>query len=141
MSSLIARVVRGVKNDFKSARKLNTPWWGWLGFLVAGGLAAWVSIDGGYASAGRMTLFALLALGYAVFVKWTLRRYAWFWIAMVILTALQVPLIAFFARTTAQYSGPSIFVGLLGGIDYVVMLVILNVLEQFLKKPKLEKNR
>ena len=68
-------------------------------------------------------------------MRWKLKRHVWFWITMVILVALHVPLILF-VPWTAKWV-PVIVIIPIGIADLVAMLAIVSVVRKFVgdRKP------
>jgi hypothetical protein len=123
-----------IKGDIKAARKIRLPWWGLLCLGIGSFLTAWL-----FDHLRRFDLMlpiinGILILGFAIAVKWKLRRYAWFWGTMTILAALHVPLILLVPWTTKWV--PAIAIGLIDSADLIVMLAILSVVGKYMEGPK-----
>lgn len=138
MSSLIERTLRGVQRDLKVARRIqlsSIPWWGWLAIILSVFIIGFSSYSTPYWPVTRILIFAVFALSFTIVLKWPLRRCSWFWTTLTVLIVLHVPLIAIVSRATEHFTGPSIVIGGLGILDLYIMLTVLNLVEQFLKKP------
>ena len=72
-------------------------------------------------------------LGFAIAVKWRLRRRAWFWITITILAALHVPLILFVPWTPKWV--PAIAIAAIDSADLIAMLAILSVVGKLVEGP------
>jgi hypothetical protein len=119
-------VVNDVKNDLRAINKMHLPWWGLL--CVMGGMLpiCWLFIN----KLGRLDLVwptagSAIVLTFAIAVKRTLRRSAWFWITMTIIAAFHVLLILFVAWTSKWV--PAIVAAAIGSADLIVILAVLSV--------------
>lgn len=123
-----------IKGDIKAAKKIRLPWWGVLGLILGSVPIYWL-----FDHLGRLN-FALPALncvgiiGFAIAVKWKLRRFAWFWGTMTILVALHVPLVLFVPWTTKWI--PALLIAAIDSADLIVMLAILTIVGKFMSGPK-----
>lgn len=75
-------------------------------------------------------MIILGVLGLVIRFKWNLRRQAWFWIAMVVIFGLHVPLILFFPWTTGWVPAMALTVG--ATADFCLILWILIVAERLI---------
>ena len=71
---------------------------------------------------------AMIAL--AIAMRWKLRRHAWFWITMALLTALHLPLILFVPWTTKWI--PAVVIAPFGMLDIHAMLWTLAVVGKYM---------
>ena len=62
-------------------------------------------------------------LGFVIALKWKLRRHVWFWITIITIAALHVPLLLFVPWTTKWVPAMAI-----AGIDSADLIVILSIL-------------
>jgi hypothetical protein len=127
-------VANDIKNDIKAAKKIWLPWQGVLCGIIGSTLSAWLFDHFGRLNLALPTLNCIAVLGFAIAIKWKLRRHAWFWITMTILAALHVPLILFVPWTTKWV--PAIAIAVIVSADICVMLAILSVVGKFMKRPK-----
>jgi hypothetical protein len=123
-----------IKGDIKAAKKIRLPWWGVLGLIIGSLPMYWLFDNSGKLNLALPTLNCLGMLGFAIGVKWKLRRHAWFWGTITILAALHVPLILFVPWTTKWV--PAIAIALIDSVDLIVMLAILSVVAKFMEGPK-----
>jgi len=118
-----------IKGDIKAARKVRLPWWGLLCVGIGAYLTSWLFDHLGRFDLVLPILNAFFVLGFAVAVKWKLRRRSWFWITMTILAVFHVPLILLVPWTTKWI--PAIAIALIDSADLVLMLAILAIVGNF----------
>jgi hypothetical protein len=76
-----------------------------------------------------LAVFVLLVVAsYAVKLRWELRRHFWFWVTVLALLALHLPLIPF-SRTPQFKATPAIFVFPLGAVDFAIFLLTIGFVE------------
>jgi len=113
---------------------MRLPWWGVLcvifGAIPLFLLFAHVS----RLALARPTLDSVAMVIIAIAMRWYLRRHVWFWITMIIIAALHVPLILFVPWTTRWV--PAIVIIPIGLVDLWVMLTVLSVVGKFMGGPK-----
>ncbi len=120
-----------IKGDIKAVRKIRLPWWGLLCLGIGSFLTAWLFDHLRRFDLALPIINGILILGFAVAVKWKLRRHVWFWGTMTILAALHVPLILFVPWTTKWV--PAIAIAAIDSADLIVMLAILSVVGKFME--------
>jgi hypothetical protein len=125
------QVANDLKNDVTAARKMRLPWWGVLCIVIGALPIYWLFDHFGRLNTALPTLNCVVMLGFAIAVKWKLRRRAWFWITMTILAALHVPLILFVPWTTKWV--PAIAIAAIDSADLIAMLAILSVVGKFVE--------
>jgi hypothetical protein len=76
-----------VKGDIKAAKKIRLPWWGVLLVIIGSLPTYWPFNHFGSLGIALPTLNGVGMLAFAIAVKWKLRRRAWFWITMTVITA------------------------------------------------------
>jgi hypothetical protein len=123
-----------IKDDIKAARKIWFPWWAVLCAIAASTLAAWLFDHFGRLNLMLPTWNCLLVLGFAIAVKWKLRRRVWFWATMTIIAALHVLLILFVPWTNKWV--PAIAIAAIDSADLIVVLAILSVVRKFMDRSK-----
>jgi hypothetical protein len=127
-------LVDDIKGDIKAAKKIRLPWWG-VSCLIIGSLPIyWLFDHFGGLSLALPTLNCVGMLGFAIAVKWKLRRHAWFWGTMAILAALHVPLILFVPWTTKWV--PALAIAAIDSADLIAMLAILTIVGKLMEGPK-----
>jgi hypothetical protein len=123
-----------VKNDIKAAKKLWLPWWGVLSLMALSLPALWLFDHFGRLDMALPTLNCVLVLGLLVFLKWKLRRHAWFWIAMTIVAVLHLLLIWYVPWTTKWV--PALAIAAIDSADFCIVLWILAVVGKLVERPK-----
>lgn len=118
-----------IKDDIKAARKIRLPWWALLCLGIGSFLAAWLFDHLRRFDLVLPTLNSIFVLGFAVAVKWKLRRHTWFWGTIAILAALHVPLVLFVPWATKWV--PALAIAAIDSADLIVMLTILSVVGKF----------
>jgi len=127
------QLANDIKNDVTAAKKMRLPWWGVLCAIIAGLPIVWLFDHFGKFNLFLPTFNCVAVLGFAIALKWRMRRCAWFWITMTILAALHVPLILFVPWTTKWV--PAIAIAAIDSVDLIVMLAILSVVGKFMEGP------
>lgn len=123
-----------VKGDIKAAKKIRLPWWGVLCVIIGSLPAYWLFDHFGRLNIALPTLNGVGMLGFAIAVKWKLRRRVWFWITMAVIAALHVPLILFVPWGTRWV--PALAIAAIDSADLVVILAILAVVGKFMEGPR-----
>lgn len=114
-----------IKADIKAARKIRVPWWGLLGVGIGAFLTSWLFDRIGRVDLVLPIMNVIFVLGFAIAVKWKLRRRTWFWGTMSTLTALHAFLIAFVPWPTTWI--PAAVIAVIGSADLILMLAILEI--------------
>jgi hypothetical protein len=120
--------------DIKAAKKIRLHWWGLLCVMIGAMPLFWLFDHFGRLDLGMPTLVSTAMLGFAIAVKWKLRRRAWFWITMTVIAAFQILLILFVPWPT-KWVPAAVFAGL-GSVELYGVLAILDVVEKFLEFPE-----
>jgi hypothetical protein len=119
-----------IKGDIRAAKKVRLPWWGVLSLIVGSLPIYWLFDHFGTLNLALPTLNSVGMLGFAIAVKWKLRRHPWFWGTVAILAALHVPLILFVPWTTKWV--PALAIAAIDSADLILMLAILTIIERFM---------
>lgn len=122
-----------IRGDIEAARRIRLPWWGLLCVAIAALLVAWLLDHLGRYELVRPTLVSTAVLGFAVVVKWNLRRRLWFWKTMAIFAVLHVLLILFVPWGTQWV--PAMMMAVIGSADISAMLAIISVVGKFVERP------
>jgi hypothetical protein len=119
-----------IKGDIKAAKRIRLPWWALLCLGIGSFLAAWLFDHLGRLDLVLPALNSVFVLGFAVAVKWRLRRLAWFWITMIIIAALHVPSILL-VPWTAKWV-PAVTIAIIDSTDFCAILFVLAVVGRFM---------
>ena len=133
------RLASDIKNDIKAARKVRLPWWGVLCVIMGSLPIYWLFDHFGKLNLGLPALNCSAVFGVAIATKWGLRRHGWFWITIVFLAALHIPLILFVPWTDKWV--PAIAIAATDSADLIAMLTILSVVGKFTEKPETSERR
>ena len=63
--------------------------------------------------------------------RWDLKNYAWFWITLVVMIALHVPLVLLIPWTSRSYPGITLLP--IAAVDYVIVYGCIKLTEKTLK--------
>jgi hypothetical protein len=121
-------------DEFKAAKQWRLPWWGVLCWIIACVIILWLLDHLGRFDLWRPTLFSIGMLVAAIGIKWKLRRHAWFWVTMAVLSALHFLLVLSVPWTTNWV--PAVVIIPIGIADLYAMLWILSVVGRFMEGPK-----
>jgi hypothetical protein len=127
-------LINDIKKDAKVAKKMRLPWWGVLLGIIGSTLSAWLFEHFGRLDIALPTLISIGTLGFAVAIKWKLKRRVWFWITIIIIVALHVPLILFVPWTIKWVPAPLIVPFCIA--DLILMLMIISVIGRLIEGPK-----
>ena len=118
---------------------MHLPWWGLLCIIVGSAIAMLLFLYIGKQSLALPTCYSAAAVVLALAMRWQQTRYAWFWITMIIMASLHVPLILFVHWTTRWV--PAFVIAPIAMADLYVMLAILSFVGNFMKGPKASERR
>jgi hypothetical protein len=129
------QLVSDLRNDIKDVQNVRIPsrvkWFGAIGAL----LCCLLLLHFGRFDLASPTINCLVVLGFVITLKWKLRRYVWFWIAMIIVAALHILFLMFVPWTTTWILG--LVVAAIDAVDLLVILAILSVVRRFMERPKI----
>lgn len=87
----------------------------------------------GNADLGATVCIVLAAMIFAIKIRWNLRKHVWFWVIILFIFALHVPL--FFIVRWPQGSLPTLFYTMpFGIVDFLIISKALGLAEKFLSK-------
>lgn len=117
-----------ITRDMKSLSSIRLPGWVPLALLPAV-VAVYFWFDGyGYLDRALPSLCAVAVLGFAIILKWNLRRHVWFWVTIGTLAALHASLIAWIGGTGVWIPGPILAV--VNSVDLVLVLSVLALVRR-----------
>jgi hypothetical protein len=128
------RISKVVKNDIKEAKKIWLPWPAIFCLFVLALLLRGMLKDSGLLYLYRPIWNGVGVFGFLVFLKWRLRRYAWFWITMAAVVALHVLLILFVPWTNKWV--PALVTAGVDSLDICLVFWILGIVEELAGGPK-----
>ena len=115
-------------------RKMRLPWWGVL-CVILGALALLILFDHfGKLTLARPTMTSAAMLVIAIAMRWKLKGHGWFWMTMIVLAALHVPLVLLVPWTTRWV--PAFLIIPIGMADLYLMLWVLSVVGKFMGGPE-----
>jgi hypothetical protein len=114
----------------KEDKQLRLPWWGVLCVIAGTILFGLLFLKFGRLDLARPSLITAAIMVLAIIMRWKLKRHVWFWITMVILAALHVPLILFVPWTTRWI--PAFVTIPIGIADLYLVLWVLSTVGKFM---------
>ena len=115
-------------------KQMRLPWWGVLCVIFGTILLALSFVYSGRFDLARPSLISVAMVALAIVMRWKLRRHVWFWITIIFLAALHLPLILFVPWTTKWI--PAFVIAPFGIADLYAMLWILSVVGKFVERQK-----
>jgi hypothetical protein len=106
-------------------RQMRLSWKGGLCVFFGTILLALMFVSIGRFDLARPTMVSVAMVSLAIAMRWKLRTHGWFWITIVILAALHLPLILFVPWTTRWI--PAILIAPIGIADLYAMLWVISV--------------
>lgn len=115
-------------------RKMRLPWWGVL-CVILGALALLILFDHfGKLTLARPTMTSAAMVVIAIAMRWKLKGHGWFWITMIVLAALHIPLVLLVPWTTRWV--PAFVIIPIGMADLYLMLWVLSVVGKAMAEPQ-----
>lgn len=132
----LRQVSKGVKSDIKEAKKIWLPWPVVVCLFVLAVMLRGLLKDHGMLYLYRPIGNGALVFGFLLYLKWRLRRHAWFWMTMAAVVILHVLLILFIPWTNNWV--PAAVTAGVDSLDICLVFWILGIVEQFAGGPKEE---
>ena len=123
-----------LKNDIDAAKRMRLPWWVLLSGVIVAAFSAALFDRFGKLYLVLPVLNSIAVLGFLVALKWRLRTRVWFWIMMIIMAALHVPLILFIPWTTKWV--PALAIAAIDSADFCVILAVLSIAGKYMEGQK-----
>jgi hypothetical protein len=127
------RISKVVKKDIKEAKKIWLPWPAIFCLFVLALLLRGMLKDSGLLYLYRPIWNGVLVFGFLFYLKWRLRRHAWFWATMAAVAALHVLLILFVPWTNKWV--PALVTAGVDSLDICLVFWILGIVEEFAGGP------
>jgi hypothetical protein len=115
-------------------RQMRLPWWGVLCVIIGAFLLFFLFDHFGKLAIARPTLYSVAIISITVAMRWKLKGHMWFWITMIVLAALHVPLVLLVPWTTRWV--PAFVIIPIGIVDSYAMLWVISVVGKFMEGPK-----
>jgi hypothetical protein len=112
---------------------MRLPWWGVLCVIAGTILLGLLFFEFGRLDLARPSLVTAATVVLAIIMRWKLKRHVWFWITMIVLAALHVPLILFIPWTTKWI--PAFVIIPIGMADLYIMLWVISVVAKSKGEP------
>lgn len=113
---------------------MRLPWWGVLCWMAACAVIVWPFYQLRRLDLARPLLYSVGMVGVAIAIRWKMRGHVWFWVTMIILAALHLPLILFVPWTTKWI--PAFLIVPFAMADLYAMLWVLSLVGKFVEGPK-----
>ena len=111
-------------------RQMRLSWKGGLCVFFGTTLLAFMFVSIGRFDLARPTMVSVAMVSLAITMRWKLRTHGWFWITIIILAALHLPLILFIPWTTKWI--PALLIAPIGIADLYAMLWAICVVGKFM---------
>jgi len=114
-------------------KQMRLSWKGGLCVFFGTILLALMFVSVGRFDLARPTMVSAAMVSLAITMRWKLRTHRWFWITIIILAALHVPLILFIPWTTKWI--PAVLMAPVGIADLCAMLWVISVVAKAKGEP------
>ena len=111
-------------------RQMRLSWKGGLCVFLGTILLALIFVSIGRFELARPTMVSVAMVSLAITMRWKLRTHGWFWITIIILAVLHLPLILFIPWTTKWI--PAVLIAPIGIADLYAMLWAISVVGKFM---------
>ncbi len=109
---------------------MRLSWKGGLCVFFGTILLALIFVSIGRFELARPTMVSVAMVSLAITMRWKLRTHRWFWITIIILAVLHLPLILFIPWTTKWI--PAVLLAPIGIADLYAMLWAISVVGRFM---------
>jgi hypothetical protein len=116
----------------KEDRQMRLSWKGGLCVFFGTILLALTFVSLGRFDLARPTMVSVAMVSLAITMRWKLRTHGWFWITILILAVLHLPLILFIPWTTKWI--PAVLIAPIGIADLYAMLWAISVVGKFMRE-------
>ena len=123
-----------LKSEIREAKKLRLSWRAKLLIVIFGAPTTFLFALYGKLELALPLINILGVLGLIIFLKWKLRKRAWFWVTIAVIAALHVPLILFVPWTTAWV--PALAIAAIDSADFVLILWVLLLVGKLVGAPE-----
>jgi hypothetical protein len=123
-----------LKCEIQEAKKLHLSWRTRLYIFIIGAPTTFLFALYGRLESALPLMVIIGVLGLVILFKWKLRRHAWFWIAMLVIAALHVPLILFVPWTTRWV--PALAITVIASADFCLILWIISIIGKVVDRSK-----
>lgn len=128
----LATRFKKINKALKVDTKMRLHWRGILCVMAASLLICWLFDHFGRFDLARPVMALFAVIGFVIAMRRDLVRYAWFWITMILLVALHIPMLLFIPWTTNWV--PAVTTAGICTIDLYVMLTVVYFVEKFMAK-------
>ena len=128
------QIGREISNDYKAARRMRIPWWGILCIIAGSAFGGWLLSRLGRLNLAVPTFLCITTHAYAIAVKWKLKRFVWFWVAIGISVAVHVPLILFVPWTSKWIPAPLLVPFM--AADWCAIIVLISIVGQVVERSR-----
>lgn len=127
-------VADDVNEGINAARQIRFPRWSWLPIILGSLPIYWLFDRFGRLNIALPALNFVLVVCFLLVVKRKLQRYTWFWITMVVIVAVHVPLFLLVPWTTKWI--PALMIAVIDSVDFCLMLWIISAVGKFIGNRK-----
>jgi hypothetical protein len=118
-------VRRAIVDDIRAARKFRFPWWAVLWWMACCAILIWPLYVHDRLDLAPAVLNSVAVCGFAIVLKWRLKRRPLFWGVMAVVAACHVPLIISVPWTTEWI--PAAVIAVFDSVDVVVIIVLVDL--------------
>lgn len=127
-------VIQDIKNDIKDAKKVRLPWWALLCLAIGSLPIYWFFYHFGRFDLALPMLNSIFVFGFLIALKRKLWPHTWFWVTLIVVAALHVPLILFISWGSRWV--PALAIAGINSLDFCLILWTLAVVGDLIAKQK-----